>query len=66
MLRKQAHLEEESSRSRQRRLYIRKKKFMKASFQNLFLSDVHLLKQHEDSGDDAHRGHTRSHPEHDG
>ena len=30
------------------------------------LSDVHLEKHHENSGGDALRGDTRSHPEHDG
>ena len=30
------------------------------------LSDVHLSKHHEDSGGDALRRHTRSHPEHEG
>ena len=29
-------------------------------------ADVHLLKQREDSGGDALRGNTRTHPEHEG
>ena len=40
---------------------------MEASFQHIPpFPDVHLLKIREISGADALKGHTRSHPEHDG
>ena len=39
---------------------------MKASFQRSLFLNVHLQLDNEISGGDALRGHTRSHPEHDG
>ena len=39
---------------------------MKASFQRNSILILHLQLNNEISGGDALRGHTRSHPEHDG
>ena len=39
---------------------------MKVNFQRISISILHLQLDNEISGGDALRGHTRSHPEHDG